>query len=402
MPESSAFARRGIKGGCALAHIPGGLAAGVTGVVACDDLSTWSGLTTNGPARVMVNREGAAPEEIEISSVSGNNITIAARGVGNTSDTTHSANATIEVVSSPRDFDEANKAASETVGKVTAAGDLIYASGANAFARLAKGTARQVLGMNAAANAPEWQDSPQSLLTAQGDLLYASAANVLARLAKGTARQVLQMNAGATAPEWAASPQSLLTATGDLLYASAANTLARLAVGAEGRLLSINSSGVPAWAGFLSAAVRKSADESATSDATVNNDTHLVLPVIANEVAMFEAVLFVGGSNVSDIKVTFDGPAGCTIAFGGYGPPQGTTPSSTVTADLQVAGNLAEATELAFGLESTSAFVTIILRGLIVNGANAGNLTLQWAQAASGATATTVKANSHMWKQRIA
>lgn len=35
-----------------------------------------------------------------------------------------------------------------------------------------------------------------------GDVLYATGANTLARLAAGTARQVLQMNSGATAPEW--------------------------------------------------------------------------------------------------------------------------------------------------------------------------------------------------------
>jgi hypothetical protein len=40
-------------------------------------------------------------------------------------------------------------------------------------------------------------------VSAAGDLLYASGANALARLAKGTALQVLQMNSGATAPEWA-------------------------------------------------------------------------------------------------------------------------------------------------------------------------------------------------------
>lgn len=38
--------------------------------------------------------------------------------------------------------------------------------------------------------------------TTAGDMIYASAAAVLSRLAKGTAKQVLMMNAGATAPEW--------------------------------------------------------------------------------------------------------------------------------------------------------------------------------------------------------
>ena len=38
-----------------------------------------------------------------------------------------------------------------------------------------------------------------------GDLIYANNTDVITRLAKGTAAQVLTMNAGATAPEWAAA-----------------------------------------------------------------------------------------------------------------------------------------------------------------------------------------------------
>ena len=45
-------------------------------------------------------------------------------------------------------------------------------------------------------------------LTTAGDILYASANNTPARLAKGSALQVLQMNSGATAPEWTAAGAS--------------------------------------------------------------------------------------------------------------------------------------------------------------------------------------------------
>ena len=44
--------------------------------------------------------------------------------------------------------------------------------------------------------------SLEGLSLAAGDILYATAADTLARLAKGTAGQLLQMNSGATAPEW--------------------------------------------------------------------------------------------------------------------------------------------------------------------------------------------------------
>jgi hypothetical protein len=45
---------------------------------------------------------------------------------------------------------------------------------------------------------------PKSLVDAAGDLIYATADNTVARLAIGTAGQVLRVNSGATAPEWGA------------------------------------------------------------------------------------------------------------------------------------------------------------------------------------------------------
>jgi len=45
-------------------------------------------------------------------------------------------------------------------------------------------------------------------MTTQGDIMYEGAA-APARLAKGTAGQVLRVNAGATAPEWVANTQGL-------------------------------------------------------------------------------------------------------------------------------------------------------------------------------------------------
>ena len=43
----------------------------------------------------------------------------------------------------------------------------------------------------------------KSLIDAAGDLIYGTADNTAARLAIGTASQVLRVNSGATAPEWA-------------------------------------------------------------------------------------------------------------------------------------------------------------------------------------------------------
>ena len=91
------------------------------------------------------------------------------------------------------------------VAKVTTAGDLIYATGANAVARLAKGTARQVLAMNSGATAPEWQNSPQSLLDAKGEILGVSAANTLGALSAGTNDYILTADSTETLGfKWAA------------------------------------------------------------------------------------------------------------------------------------------------------------------------------------------------------
>jgi len=96
-------------------------------------------------------------------------------------------------------------------------------------------------------------------ITTQGDILYRDGSG-LARLAKGTARQGLQTNSGATAPEWVDTPQSLMTAQGDILYASSANTPAKLAKPASDMYLKNTSAGTPSWAAVSSDFVRIGSD----------------------------------------------------------------------------------------------------------------------------------------------
>lgn len=182
MAESAAFSRRGYLGGCVATTIPAGLAAGATSATLAD-ASTWAGLTTNGPARLMLGRTGATPEEIEISLVSGNAITISARGLQGTSDTTHAADVTCEVIHSPRDFNEANAHIADTT--------------------LDHHT--QYLKVSSAAAAYQPIDAGLTDIAAiadvAGDIIIRGAAG-WQRLAKSaTATAVLR--AGATYPEWA-------------------------------------------------------------------------------------------------------------------------------------------------------------------------------------------------------
>jgi len=87
----------------------------------------------------------------------------------------------------------------------TTAGDIDYYTSATAKARIAIGTANQVLQVNSGATAPEWGVDPVAdVITTAGDLIYGTTADTVTRLGIGTAGQVLQVNSGATAPEWAA------------------------------------------------------------------------------------------------------------------------------------------------------------------------------------------------------
>jgi hypothetical protein len=109
----------------------------------------------------------------------------------------------------------------DALAPTTTEGDIIYRN-ATVNARLAKGTAAQVLTMNAGATAPEWATAAAGFtdpMTTQGDIIIRNTANTTTRLAKGTAAQVLTMNAGATEPEWAAASGG--GGFGDYLYQNA-------------------------------------------------------------------------------------------------------------------------------------------------------------------------------------
>ena len=94
-----------------------------------------------------------------------------------------------------------------------------------------------------------------------GDILYATGATTLTKLNKGTAEQVLAMNAGATAPDWGSVDTSVLPtitvakggtnvtsfAAGDILYATGATTLAKLTKPGSTQVLQMTSDGTPSW-----------------------------------------------------------------------------------------------------------------------------------------------------------
>jgi len=133
------------------------------------------------------------------------------------------------------------------------------------------------------------------------------------------------------------------------------------------------------------------------SDQTVNSgstgttlvDTELEFAVAANEVWQFEGVINLTTPAVADFKIAATGPTGAVGSIGA----QYWDISSGMDADGDALG-----TELVFISGGPGA--TLFFRGGIHNGANAGSLTIQFAQKTSDAGNTTVLAGSYIKYQR--
>ncbi len=161
--------------------------------------------------------------------------------------------------------------------------------------------------------------------------------------------------------------------------------------------MSLDRSKLSGAAAVTTALVIKAADEAVTSSTVLQDDNELTFAIGANETWYFRAVLHARGATTGDIKVGVTAPAGATKRYYGAGNSGGTTGGS---------GNLALASQTTDGLTlasfetmaSDATFDTaIVMEGVVSNGSTAGSVTIQWAQATSSATATTVLAKSTLW-----
>lgn len=134
----------------------------------------------------------------------------------------------------------------------------------------------------------------------------------------------------------------------------------------------------------------KEANETVNNSNTLQDDDELLFAVAANEVWQFEGVLALSTNATPDFQLTFTGPAG---AVGSFTAIYGDVASGNVDAG---SGGLANAV----GLASANAGAMVRFWGGIHNGANAGNLTLRWAQLTADASATTVLAGSYLKYQK--
>lgn len=178
-----------------------------------------------------------------------------------------------------------------------------------------------------------------------------------------------------------------VTAAGDIAYATGAHALARIGLGEVA-----GNVGNPKT-------VLKTADTARNTTTTLADDTGLVFPVGANETWVFDAVVYYDGPAAADFKGGWYGPTGVTgsqvATYMGLNPLGyliGTNPLTT-SAPSVVA-------------ECDAAGITILFRMVwhvnVVNGANAGNITFQWAQNTSNAGTTTVRKGSYIRGYKVA
>lgn len=137
-------------------------------------------------------------------------------------------------------------------------------------------------------------------------------------------------------------------------------------------------------------AVCKAVDESLSSSTALQNDDELLLSLAANATYILSARITYNSSTAADFKYHFTGPASFSarwsqlVITGGGSTWQLFEQDETTTPSIDGSG--ADRSALLFGRVTT---------------VGAGTLTLQWAQVASDASATTVKAGSSMMLTRI-
>jgi hypothetical protein len=145
-----------------------------------------------------------------------------------------------------------------------------------------------------------------------------------------------------------------------------------------------------AWREVTTAiAVRKTANETVNNNNALQNDDDLKLALAANEVWAFHFVLVGALKAASDLQLKLTVPAGAS----GY---------SDNLESLGINGIPAVALGTAFNYAVAADSIFVVhITGFVANGANAGDLQLQWAQVAAVAEDTTIRANSYLLAHRL-
>lgn len=142
----------------------------------------------------------------------------------------------------------------------------------------------------------------------------------------------------------------------------------------------------------------KTADESVTSSTALQNDDELFASLPANSTWSMTSYIQTNGANTGtgDIKIDFSVPAGATLKYTSFGTTT-SSPAIQYEATVNSAG-----TARAVGTNGASPDMGMAMQALVTIGSTAGTVQFRWAQNTSTATATIVRAGSHLKFTRMA
>jgi len=125
---------------------------------------------------------------------------------------------------------------------------------------------------------------------------------------------------------------------------------------------------------------RRTADL-AYSSTTLTSDAQLVVPLAINYVYEFEGLIAFDGTTAdADLQIAFTVPAGASIRWGIVNAVGASIAPSSIT------GSGTAATDIPVNTSSPGSDMSIYVKGLVVMGGTAGNLTLQAATTTAGKT----------------
>lgn len=134
-------------------------------------------------------------------------------------------------------------------------------------------------------------------------------------------------------------------------------------------------------------------DQSVTNTATVQNDTALTVPVLANASYLVEVYLVASSNSVAvnpGFRARFSFPSGASAQRARFGPT-GTAADYTSRVDTHIQATARTASnDASYSMTGDSAQHAMFETGVVLVGPTAGNILVQFAQITAGGAATTV------------
>lgn len=151
---------------------------------------------------------------------------------------------------------------------------------------------------------------------------------------------------------------------------------------------------------MLPQTVRKTSDEQRSATTTFVDDTHLIFAAEANAVYTMVGWIKYFASTVPDIKIQFSVPSGCLGEWAWNMPGSGTTTTGTTGYSIRTETNDVAGSRTGYGTSDSNMFTPV--SGIFRMSTASGNISLQWAQNTSDATATVLFTDSWLEFRRIA